>query len=124
MAEYTEVADETLDRLQAMFRSIEEEFEKLQQRVNDRADEFSKETQRRVDRMGKELRKSPLYKRAESFRKEANKQLEKNVDSVLGALNIATRSDIKKLERKVNQLSKKLKEMEKPEPAPASAAQA
>ena len=113
MTEYTEVAEETADRVQSMFRSVEEEFEKLQQRVTDRREEFEKSAQKRLDRMGKEVRRSPLYKRAQTLRKDATRQIEKNVDTVLGSLNIATRSDIKKLDRKLNKIRKDLSERDK-----------
>ena len=107
------VQDEARERIQAVFRSVEEEFEKLQDQVSEQRKSFEKSTREQVDRLQTELRKLPLYQRAESMRKEANKQIEKNVDQLLGVLNIATRSEVKKLDRKLNQISKKLKELDK-----------
>ena len=111
MAQQAEVIEEGLEKLQSMFRSVESEFEKIQGQVSKRRAEFEKEAQRRVKKMSKEVRNSPLYKRADSFLKEANRQIEKNVDYVLGSLNIATRSDIRKLDKRLSQINKKLKEL-------------
>ena len=113
MVQQAEVVEEGLEKIQSMFRSVETEFEKLQGRVNKRRARFEKDAQKRVEKMGKEVRKSPLYQRADSLLKEANKQIEKNVDYVLGSLNIATRSDIKKLDRRLTQINKKIKDLNK-----------
>ena len=61
----------------------------------------------------KDLEKSALVKRARKLRKDASKQVESRIDDVLGTFQIATSSDVKKLERKLGQINKKLKELEK-----------
>jgi len=107
----TTTVEDGRERIQTMFRSVEDEFEKLQKKVDKQTKRFRKTTEKRVKRVRSELDKMPLYKQAQSFRKDTNKQVEKGVDQILSALNIATRTDVKKLDRKLNQINKKLKEL-------------
>lgn len=102
-----------LERIQSMFRSVEEEFEKFQGRVSARREEIEKQTQERVEKLGREIRQSTLVKRARKLQEDTSKRVEKNIDELLAALNIASRSEIKKLDRKLNQLNKRLKELDK-----------
>ena len=74
---------------------------------------MEKDTQKRVKRFRTELKKSSLVKRAESFQKDATRQIENAFESVLGGMQIATRADVAKIDRKLNALSKKLRELEK-----------
>ena len=70
-----------------------------------RAEKFQKDLE-------KDLQKNEYVKRARKFRKDANKRFESSVDDLLGTFQIATASDVKKLDRKLSQISKKLKEIE------------
>jgi hypothetical protein len=113
---------ETFAGLQNLFRSVEEEFEKLQSKVSEQRKGFEKAAQTRVSKVQREIEKTPLFKRFDGLRKDANKGVEQGVDRILNSLNIATASDIKKLDRRLKQISKKLKELdENPEEAAPSA---
>jgi hypothetical protein len=113
VADQAQTTDAGLERIQSMFRSVEEEFEKLQNRVSKQRQNFEKSTQERMDQMQSDLRKTELFKRAASARKSTEKRFEANLDQVLGVFNIATRSDFKKLDRKLNQINRKLKGLDK-----------
>ena len=68
-----------------------------------------------------ELRKVPAIKRAEELRQELGDRVEKNieggVDRVYTGLKLARLDEIKKLERKVALLNKKLRTLEKQQAA-------
>ena len=49
-------------------------------------------------------------------RGEARQMLVERLESVLGALQIATRTEVEKLDRKLALLNKKVRELEKPAP--------
>ena len=66
-----------------------------------------------ADKVQKRIRKMPAVKRAEKIQKDAAKQFEANTEKFLGRLPIASEGDIKKLERKINTLNRKLKALEK-----------
>ena len=133
MSEQTNILEESYDRLQEAFESVSEEIESFQKRVTKQRKSFEKDARKRVSKFQKELRRSDLVKRTEKFqqdlerdirgsdlvkrvrklRKEATVRLESRIDDVLGAFQIATSADVKKLDRKLSQISKKLKEIEK-----------
>ena len=116
MSAQTSFVAESIDRVQEAIQSVGDGVERIQGQFDDRRKEFEAQTQKRVKKLsrklGKDLRKQPLWQRADSFRRDATKQFEQSVHSVLGALQIASSSDMKKLDRKLNAISKRLKEFE------------
>lgn len=123
MAEQS-LVQEGVDRLNDAFQSIDDEFQRVQRRVNTRRRTLEKElssrrkkvekrTRKQLNRFQSELRKSPVYKRAKSLRRDAARQIESGLDSFLGALQIASRSDVERLDRKLSTIGRRLKEIEK-----------
>ncbi|HKK51651.1 MAG TPA: phasin family protein, partial [Myxococcota bacterium] len=96
------------------------ELEKWNDDLQARSSRFRKESQKRIEKSVKqlqsELRKLPGVKRAEELSQDLGKRVEKRVDagvdSVYSSLKIARLDEVKKLERKIAQLNKKLKELE------------
>jgi polyhydroxyalkanoate synthesis regulator phasin len=78
-----------------------------------RAEEQRKLLERRARKLGVELRNSAPLKRAEALRKDAESRIESQLESFFGVLRIASLSEISRLERKVDQLNRKLRELEK-----------
>ena len=101
--------EDGIDRVQSAWTSVEDEFEKLQKNLEKRRKRFEKEREKQV----KWLRKTPIAKRVESIREDATRQIESNFESILGLLPVASQSSVKRLERKVSQLSRKLSALEK-----------
>ena len=64
-------------------------------------------------KLGSELRNSTAVKRAEELREDASTRLESQIESLFGLLRIASASEVSRLERKVDQLNRKLRELEK-----------
>ena len=124
MAEQANLVQEGVDRFNAAFESLGDEVDRLQKRVQmrrkafekqlaDRRKRIEKQTRKQVDRIESELRKNPVMKRLQELRKDAVKQIESGVDSVMDALPIATKSDLKRVERKISQISRKVKDLER-----------
>jgi chromosome segregation ATPase len=130
MAEASIVQD-GIDRFRDAFGSIEDEMERVQKRlrtrrrklekqlsanrkdIEKRIDSGRKDIEKRTKKLRTEVRKSDTFKRLESIRKDAEKRYEDGVETVLKALQIASKSDVQRIDRKISQLNKKLKEMEK-----------
>ena len=102
-----------VDRFQAAFQSIDEEVQRLQKRFRSRRRTLEKRTQKQFDRLFGELRKIPVVKRADSLRADAAKQLGNGIGSVLGVFRIASKTDIDRIDRRLSQLNRKLREFEK-----------
>ena len=124
MAEQANLVQEGVDRFNAAFESLGDEVDRLQKRVQTRRKVFEKQltdrrrriekrTRKQVDRIESELRKNPVLKRLQELRKDAAQQIESRVDSVMNAIPIATKSDLKRIERKISQISRKVKDLER-----------
>ena len=120
MAQQESFVEESIDRVQSAMRSVEDEFEKIQRNIQDRRKSFEKQTRKQVKRLSSEFRKNPLVKRAEEIRADAVNQIESSVDSLLDWLPVASRADLRKIDRKLNQLTKKLKSLEKSQASEAA----
>jgi polyhydroxyalkanoate synthesis regulator phasin len=108
-----------IDRVQSAFQSLDKEYRRLQKTADKRRKEFEKRAEKQIKRFQTELRKSPIVKRAEGVRArvgeaggEARQVLTDRLETVLGALQIATRTEIDKLDRKLALLNKKVRELE------------
>lgn len=108
---------EGVDRVREAVTSIEGDFQSVQRRVEKRFSarrkSFEKQTQKRVKRLRKELNKNQYVQRARGVVDDATKQLGSAVDSVFEVLNVATRRDVSRIDRKLSQINKKLKDLEK-----------
>ncbi len=104
---------------------IVRELEKWNDELQVRSKKFRTQSQKRIEKGVKqvqdELRKVPAIKRAEELRQELSERVEKNieggVDRVYTGLKLARLDEVKRLERKVAQLNKKLRTLEKQQAA-------
>lgn len=113
MAEQASLVREGVDRLSDAFHSIDDEFQRTQKRISITRRKVERRTKKELRRFKLEAKKSPLVKRADSFASDATKQLEQGIDSVLKILNLPTRSDIKRIDKRLSALSRRLKDIEK-----------
>ena len=105
--------EEGMDRVEDAFRSIEKDLKRFQKRADRRRKQFERQAEKRVKQLQSDIRKNPVVKRAESLRSDAQKAIEEQVDGLLANLRIASQADVNKLGRKVAQLNKKVRELEK-----------
>jgi hypothetical protein len=112
MSVQTNFVADSIDRVQEAIQSVGDEFERLQDQFDGQRKKFGRQTEKRVRKLQKDLRKQPLWKRADTLRRDATKQIEQGVDGLLGTLQIASSSDMKKLDRKLSALGKRIKQIE------------
>ena len=105
--------EEGIDRIENTFKSIEKDFKRLQKRADRRRRQFERQAEKRVKQIQTDFRKNRVVKRAEDLRGDAMKAIDAQVDSLLANLRIASQAEVLKLERKVAQLNKKVRELEK-----------
>jgi hypothetical protein len=124
MTEQTSFVNEGMDRVTSVFRSIDGELRRVQKQLQSRRKTFEKQlasgrrdierqTRKQVKRLQTEFRKNPLVKRAQTLRSNATQQIDSVVDRVLGALQIATKNDLERIDRKLTVLARKLKELDR-----------
>ncbi len=102
--------DHGLRRLQ---KRLDAQRKNLEKRVEQQRKAIEKRTQREFERLLVRLRGSKLAHRAETIREDAAQRLETGASTLLGALQIASKGDLDRIDRKLSQLSRKLKDLEK-----------
>ena len=116
--------EDGIDRIQAAFRSAEQEVGRIQKQFEKRTTQFNKDAEKRVNRFRKDLSKNEAVQQAQSRwndvskgfekrRKEFEGQVETGLASVLGTFQIASSSDLKKLDKKLNRISRRLNALDK-----------
>ena len=117
MAQQASIVQDSVDRVREAMSSLESDFDKVQKRAEkkfrSRRKSLEKRTEKQVRRLRNEFKKNPYVKRAQNAVDDVTKQIEKNVDSLLEALNVASQSDLRRVNRKLNKINKKLQELEK-----------
>jgi SMC interacting uncharacterized protein involved in chromosome segregation len=115
-----EQATSLTDRFETARGRVEEEIERVQKQIQTRRKQlekqlnasrkdFEKQTRKQV----RELRKSPVVKDLTKFADEANRQIEGAFETVLAALQIASKHDVDRIDRKLTKINKRLKDIER-----------
>jgi uncharacterized protein (DUF2344 family) len=125
MAQQASIVQDSVDRVREAMSSLESDFEKVQKRAEKKfktqRKSIEKRTEKQVSRLRKEFNKNAYVKRAQSAVDDVTKQIEKNVDSLFEALNVASQRDLHRVNRKLSTINKKLRELEKSSTAPEKA---
>jgi Ser-tRNA(Ala) deacylase AlaX len=124
MAQRATLVQEGLQRVRTAAEILDHRFRRLQKRLDAERKSFEKRiesqrkaierrTQRQLERLLARLRESKLAHRAETLREDAAQRLETGASALLGALQIASKGDLDRIDRKLSQLTRKLKDIEK-----------
>lgn len=105
---------ETL-REEIQFDNLTERAGKFQQQFEKdlRGNPYVKRAQKARKEFERDLAANEWVQRGLELRREAGEQFDQRVDEVLGSFQIARAADVRKLERKISRLNKKLRELEK-----------
>ena len=124
MADQASLVQEGVERLNDALHSIDDEFQRVQKGLNTRRRSVEKQfnskrksvekrTRKELNRFQSELKKNPYVKRAKSLRKGLTKEVESSVDSFLGLIRVASKTDVERIDKKLTTLNRQLKEIEK-----------
>jgi len=99
---------------------INTELEKWGDQLQSRSEKFRKTSQKRIEKgvaqIQHELRKLPAVQRAQEIRQDLESRVQTNLDAgidrVYTRLNLARLEEVKKLEKKIALLNKKLRALE------------
>lgn len=106
------ILQDGIDRFENTFRNLEKDWKRLQKRAEKQRKDLEKRAEKQVKKLRTQLDKNPVVKRAQNLRTDAVKTIEDGVDQILGTMRVAPHSEIKRLERKVNSLSRKVRQLE------------
>jgi hypothetical protein len=120
-----------IDRVSEAYRTLDERVQKLQKGLNQRRRSFERDLEagrkslrkqvasgrksfeKRTRKQISELRRVGLVQRALAFPADANQRIEESVGQLLGLFRIASTSELSRIDRKLDQITRKLKEIEK-----------
>ena len=115
------------ERLNDAFRNLDDQLQELRERFDDQLRRVENSWKERRGEIGAQVRKTALFRRGERVRKDFEEQVDRRRSSLYDAFGLASKSEIQKLSRKLNTLSKKLNELaseqvEEPEADPQAEA--
>ena len=131
MAEQASIIQEGVDRFHAARERVDEELQRIQKELNSRRQRLEKQlessrktiekrTRKQVQQIEKrtrkqveQIRKNGIVQRAEEAWAEAGSFAENAFERVLDALQIASKGDVDRIDRKLSKINKKLKDIER-----------
>jgi len=123
MAEHETLSEARESRINEAVQFFDDEFQRVQKELGARRKSIEKEfaskrktvekrTRKELKRIQLELKKNPIVKRADAVRKDVTKQVETRVDSLLGLMQVASMSDVQRINKKLTTLNRRLKAIE------------
>ena len=123
MEEHETLSEARDSRINEAVQFFDDEFQRVQKELSTRRKSLEKEfatrrrtvekrTRKELKRIQLELKKNPIVKRADAVRKDVTKQVETRVDSILGLMQVASRSDVQRINKKLTTLNRRLKAIE------------
>ncbi len=123
MAEHETLSEARESRINETVQFFDDEFQRIQKELSARRKSLEKEftskrktverrTRKELKRIQSELKKNPIVKRADAVRKDVTKQVETRVDSLLGLMQVASKSDVQRINKKLTTLNRRLKAIE------------
>jgi len=123
MAEHETLSEARESRINEAVQFFDDEFQRVQKELSARRKSLEKEfaskrktvqkrTRKELKRIQSELKKNPIVKRADAARKDVTKQVEIRMDSLLGLMQVASRSDVQRINKKLTTLNRRLKAIE------------
>ena len=123
MAEHETLSEARESRIDEAVQFFDDEFQRVQKELSARRKSLEKEfatrrktvesrTRKELKRIQSDLKKNPIVKRANAVRKDVTKQVETRVDSLLGLMQVASRSDLRRIDKKLTTLNRRLKTIE------------
>ncbi len=101
------------DRFNDALRNLDEEIQDVRERFEQRRERFGSELRERADRVRNELQKSDVYQKADKLRKNVEGQIERGRSQIFEAIGLATKTDVDRINKRLNTISRKLNELAK-----------
>jgi len=101
------------DRFNDALKSMDQQIQEIRDAVEDRRQQVSGEFRKRADQFEDDLKKSELYKRLEVAGREIGDQVDRTRSQLYDVFGVASKSDVERLNRRLNTLSKKINELAK-----------
>ncbi len=101
------------DRFNDALRNLDDQLQDLRDRFDDQVKKFESEAGKQIEKIETQVKESSLYKRSEQVARDIEKQFDRGLSQVYDVIGIASKSEIERINRKLNSISKKLNELAK-----------
>ncbi len=102
---------DVFERFNEALREIDSQLGELRGRLERGRKDVESRVRGAVEGSLRGLRSNPLYRRTEEARKELEAQVDHGRARIYGALGIASKDDVARIERRISSLSRKLNEL-------------
>jgi len=120
----TSIVQESRERLHEVRERLDEEIQRVQKELQSRRKRIErqlvsgrrtleKQTRKQVRQIQNDLTNNTLVRRIDELRVETARQIEDAIEGFLSVLQIASKNDVRKIDRKLTKLNKRLKDMER-----------
>ena len=107
----TEAQANGFDRFNEALRNLDDQLQDARDRFDDGRKRFEKRVRKQTDRIQGDLQKTTVYKRAEQAVKDVEDVVDRTRTTMYDAFGLASKTDVDKLNRKLNKISKQLNEL-------------
>ncbi len=117
------VFEQGFDRFQTTMKDIDREVQRvrrelvrrrrtIERELRTRRLDIERRAERQIRRFRTELRRFPVYKRAEALQSDVRSRVEQQIDQILSAFPLASKSEMESIDRKVARLQKRVNALE------------
>ena len=104
------------DRFNDTLKNLDGQLQELRDRFDDQRKKVEGQVGQQREKLESQIRESALYRRGEQVAQDVGEQLERGRAQLFEVFGIASKSEIDKINRKLNRISKRLNEFAKQEP--------
>ena len=93
-------------------KSLEKDLRTRRRTLERRLSGSRRDLEKRTRKLRKDLQKNETLQQVESLRQRASAEIEQRVDDVLSLFQIASKSDVQRIDRKLSQLNRRLRDLD------------
>jgi chromosome segregation ATPase len=107
------------DRFNDALKSLDEQLQDLRERFDHQRHRVEREVRKRAEQIQERLQESDIYKRAEKGYKDLGSRVDETRSQIYDVFGIASKSEVEKLHRRLNKISKQIHDLSEGRPVEA-----
>ena len=104
------------ERWNDALKSLDEQLQDLRERFDHQRQRVEREVRKRAEQLQERVQETDLYKRAEQGYKDLGSRVEETRTQVYDVFGIASKSEIDKLHKRLNKISKQIADLSEGKP--------
>jgi chromosome segregation ATPase len=112
------------DRFNDALKSLDEQLQDLRERFDHQRHRVEREVRKRASHLQERIQESDLYKRADGVRRDLETRIDETRSQIYDVFGIASKSEVEKLHRRLNKISKQIHDLSEGRPVSESHSEA